>query len=336
MASHWRPPAQPGGVTHLPQFICHLCHTDGLTSVTPHPSPDPAVILSLLTRPWSPGDVPTVPACPCPQEGDVVPLLSRPRSQPPAQPGRTCLASPRGWGCHGHLQGVAAGLGVTWRGHALFGLPEWDVWIWDRIQGVGWYWGDKGEGDVALMLRGLGWVCLASDAPSTAHTLGWVLTGSGGLGLCCRETPRGRCPPALCRHRTRRATGVTPRPPWGHPAPKPAGPRATGGHQSCHQVLLPCSLRSSDASVLLSRGCAVWRWLLAMAGHSLEGCSGPSFPPSFPLLPPLLLCLKSLFPSLSLSFSVSSSSPPILCPCPALCAGAGSLSFAPLTAMTSH
>lgn len=26
---------------------------------------------------------------------------------------------------------------------------------------------------MALMLRGLGWVCLASDAPSTPHSLGW-------------------------------------------------------------------------------------------------------------------------------------------------------------------
>lgn len=141
MASHWGPSAQPSGVTHLPQLSCHLGHTDGLTSVTPHPSPDPAVILSPLTRPWSPSDIPTVPMCPCPQEGDIVPLLSHPRSHPPAQPGRTCPASPRVWGCHGHPQGVATGLGVTWRGHPLFGLPEWD-----RSQGDGMVLGGQRRG----------------------------------------------------------------------------------------------------------------------------------------------------------------------------------------------
>lgn len=153
------------------------------------------------------------------------------------------------------------------------------------------------------------------------------------------ETPRGRCPPALCRPRTRRATGVTPRPPWGHPAPKPTGPSATGSHQSCHQVLLPCSSLSSDASALPSRGCAAWRRLLATAGRSQGGAQALPFPPSpFSLLFPSVL-LNSLFPSLSLSFSVppfSPSLPSLLCPCPALCAGAGSLSFAPLTARTSQ
>lgn len=96
MASHWGPPAQPGGVTHLPQLSCHLCHTDGLTGVIPLPSPDPAVILSLLTQPWSPSDVPTVPVCPCAQEGDVVPLLS---------------ASSTAWQ---NLPRVPSGLGVPW------------------------------------------------------------------------------------------------------------------------------------------------------------------------------------------------------------------------------
>lgn len=153
------------------------------------------------------------------------------------------------------------------------------------------------------------------------------------------ETPRGRCPPALCWPRTRRATGVTPRPPWGHPAPKPTGPSATGSHQSCHQALLPCSSLSSDASALPSRGCAAGRRLLATAGRSRGGAQALPFPPSpFSLLFPSVL-LNSLFPSLSLSFSVppfSPSLPSLLCPCPALCAGAGSLSFAPLTARTSQ
>lgn len=51
------------------------------------PAQPDGVTSSPLTRPWSPGAVPAVPVSPCPQEGDVVPLLSRPRSQPPAQPG---------------------------------------------------------------------------------------------------------------------------------------------------------------------------------------------------------------------------------------------------------
>lgn len=144
--------------------------------------------------------------------------------------------------------------------------------------------GDTGEGGMVLTLRGLGWVCLASDAPSTLHPLGGFL---GSRSVTAGETPWGRCPPALCQPQTRRATGVTPRQPRGHPAPKPAGPSATGGHQSCHQVLLPCSSLSSDASALPSRGCAAWHQLLATAGCS-RGVLRPF--PSLPLLPPLPHC----------------------------------------------
>lgn len=89
LASHWGPPAQPGGVPYHPQLKCHPCHTDGVTIVTPLPSPCPCCHL-----------IPSHPTlqCPCPpahRRGNVVPLLSCPRSQPSAQPGRICPVSPR-------------------------------------------------------------------------------------------------------------------------------------------------------------------------------------------------------------------------------------------------
>lgn len=161
MASHWGPPAQPDGVTHLP-----------LTLLSPHPlSPGPGVPVMSPQRPGPPA------------QRDIIPLLSRPRSQPPAEPGRTCPASPRVRGCHSHHRGWQQRWGEH-RGHIpSLGCQSGTCGCGTGAKRVGWQRGDTGEGGMALMLRGLGWVCLASDAPSTPHALGGVVTGSGGLGL---------------------------------------------------------------------------------------------------------------------------------------------------------
>lgn len=129
------------------------------------------------------------------------------------------------------------------------------------------------------------------------------------VSVCdCRGMPRGRCPPALCRPRTRRATGVTP--PNHHGGIQPPdlldqvpqaatraatrscipAPRCPRTPLRCRAAVVPCGAGS----------------LPRLGTH--EGCSGPSFPPSSPLRPHLL-CLKSLLPSLSLSFSVPAFSP---------------------------
>lgn len=105
----------------------------------------------------------------------------------------------------------------------------------------------------------------------------------------------------------------------------------------CHRW--PPELPPGPASLLLAvlrRLCAAEPWLCHVApaprhGQTLVG--GAQVLPSL-LLPPLPLEVPVPFSFLSpLPLPLSS---PFLCPCPALCAGAGSLSFAPLTARMSQ
>lgn len=160
--------------------------------------------------------------------------------------------------------------------------------------------------------------------PAQHTALGWlslVLV----VSVCdCRETPRGRCPPALCRPRTRRATGVTPDCHGGIQPPNPLGQVPQVATRSCFpaprcpQTPLCCRV------VVVPRGTGSSPW------PGTHGGLLRFFPPSFSLL----FLSKFLFSFLSpLPLPLS---PPFLCPCPALCAGAGSLSFAPLTARMSQ
>lgn len=65
---------------------------------------------------------------------------------------------------------------------------------------------------------GIGWPVML-PARRTTPPLGGLSLVLVGLVCDCRETPWGRCP-ALCRPRTRRATGVTPPTPMGASSPQ--------------------------------------------------------------------------------------------------------------------
>lgn len=169
---------------------------------SPHPlSPDPGVpVLS--------------PQCPCPpahRRGMLFLCSPVPGRSRQHSPGQSLPRVPSGSGVPQPPQGVAAGLGGHGGDIPSLGCQSGTCGCGKGGRRAGWQRGDTGEGSTALMLRGLGWVCLASDAPSTAHTLGGVVRWfRWSRSVTAGEAPRGRCPPALCRPRTRRATGMTP------------------------------------------------------------------------------------------------------------------------------
>lgn len=146
-------------------------------------------------------------------------------------------------------------------------------------------------------------------------------TPLGGLSLVpvvlvcdCRETLRGRCPPALCRPRTRRATGVTPPATMGASSPQTCWAK-------CHRR--PPELPPGPAFLLLTVLrclCAAEPWLCHVAlaprhGRALAGGAQALLPSLFSLLffsvlsPCSLLCpclfLSPLPPPIPLSLSRS-------------------------------
>lgn len=124
------------------------------------------------------------------------------------------------------------------------------------------------------------------------------------VSVCdCRGMPRGRCPPALCRPRTRRATGVTPPTTMGASSPQTCWAK-------CHRR--PPELPPGPASLLLTvlgRRCAAELRLCRVGlaprhGRALTGGAQalPSLPPPlFALIFSVLSPCCRLCPCLSLS-----------------------------------
>lgn len=184
--------------------------------------------------------------------------------------------------------------------------------------------GDTGEGDDVVMLRGLGWVCLASDTPGTPSTR------SGGLSLVplvldcdCREDILGSLPSCPVLPQTRRATGVTPPTAKGASSPQTCWAK-------CHRQ--PPELPPGPASLLLAvlrRLCAAEPRLCRVVpaprhGPALMGLLRP-FPSLLPPSPSSCLCLSKLpvpFSVLVLFCPLFFSPLPFLCPCPSVLAPA--------------
>lgn len=174
---------------------------------------------------------------------------------------------------------------------------------------------------------------MASDAPRTPHHtplgVSFVLVVSVTAGKHHHGVTA-----LLCWPRTRRAPGVTPLTAMGASSPQTHWAK-------CPRR--PPELPAGPASLLLAvlrRLCAAEPRLCRVPlapchGRALTG-GAQALPFLLPPLPRVPVPFSVIVFFCPLFLSPSFLSPPSLCPCPALCAGAGSLSFAPLTARTSQ